>query len=343
MTLHMNKEIVSVPVDGEGPASPLPMYSETDDHSIAGYEVVEAPHSTPAEYMTAEQEKASLANRDQREASKDLQAQSYSHVTPGLNNQVHSTSPTHPDIYEQPRGDGISAPVLFRGLQVPSSRRTVSSGFPYPDMLNTYGITAQEWSNFTSEITQAAQLSSKEWTVTVGASVATFCASGIFIGWLGLIPAIVVGHHLRRSAEHKNLRTAKDTGDLETKLLRWNETTFAPKGFLIRLDLPGDDSSDVDDMDVYAPRKGRCGSRCGGTRRARAGLCGNSGRWAEKAEKRAACSKRKTERRGRIVIVPINRANGSTMMLPAEKGEMMGQDPMSISEKGMYSVHTREV
>jgi Domain of unknown function (DUF4646) len=342
MTIREDKQIDSASLDGDGPSTQLPAYSETDDHSNAGFEMVAAPHSpsTPID-MTAEHEKALLAERDQREASNDLRPHSHVYPSEQGEQQYHTTPPTLPEIYEQPRGGDISTPILFRGLQIPSCRRKVSSGFPYPDMLNVYGISPQEWSTFTSEITQAAQLSSKDWTITVGASIATFAASGIFLGWLGLLPAFVVGHRLRRFAEDKNIRAAKETGDLETKLLRWNETTFAPKGFLVRLDLPGDESTDLDQMDVYTPEKRS--RKCRGGRRCQAGGCSGEDRWAKKAEKRAKCSKRKTARRGRIVIVPLNGVNLSMKDLPTDQGEIMDYKISSMSEKGLSVVAVREV
>ena len=279
----------------------LPAYSETDEHSNTEFEMVDAPQpASEPSFMTAEQEKAYLADQDQQEARKDLQVDTIK----GL---------------RECQGDRPSIPALSRGLLVPSCRGKVSSGFPYPDVLNGYGTSPQEWSTFTSEITQAARLTSKDWTITVGAGAAAFLTSGIFIGWLGLIPAFVVGHHLRRSTEHKNLRATRDSGNLESKLLRWNESSFAPKGFLVRLDLPGDELSDLDHMDVYTPKKQswNCG---GGRMRARG------------AEKRAQCSKRKISKRGRIVIVPLNGVSGS------KNEDFIDHNQLPASEKGLTAM-----
>lgn len=319
-------------LNGDGPEVQLPAYSETDEQSDAGADMVDRSHSPIlSTHMTAEQEKANLAFRD-RVAGPPEEA----------GEQYHTTSPTYSDIYEPPRGNDISAPVLFQGLQVPSSRSIVSSGFPYPDMLKAYDVSPREWSTFTSEITKAAQMSSKDWTLTVGASTATFVASGVFLGWLGLIPAVFVGHHLRRVTEHKNLQTAKDSGDLESKLLRWNQTTFAPRGFLVRLDLPGEQSDDLERMQVYSSKKWR--GKCGGARKARAGTCCTRGRWANKAEKKAECSKQKTAKRGRIVIVPLQgRSYTTTTMQVPQEAEIVGQNPASTAEKGLHAHFTREI
>jgi Domain of unknown function (DUF4646) len=342
MTVRTDKQIDSASLDNESHAAPLPAYSETEDHRNADFEMVDAPHSPPEPArMTAEQEKAYLADQEQAESQKDLQPRSHAQPSGEWKAQDHSTLPTLSGVYEQSQGAQKSTPNSSRGLQVPCCRRKVTSGFPYPEVLSTYGIGPQEWSTFTSEITQAAQMTSKDWIVTVGAGAATFCASSIFIGWLGIIPAIAVGHNLRRSTEYKNLRAARDIGDLEAKLLRWNETTFAPKGFLVRLDLPGDEPSDFDRMDVYTPKK--WGWKCGGSSRARAGSCATESRWAQGSEKRAQCSKRKIAKRGRIMIVPLTGANHMVKEPSAKDEEATGQILFPKSEKELYMTGTQEV
>lgn len=330
MTLKMEREADATSIGGEAPPFQLPAYSETDEHSNAGFEVVDGPYTPPSPtFMTAEQEKAYLATRDQSEAPRNNQAS-------GLSSEPHYATqqvPVH--VHEQFGQGGLAANGLARGLQVPSCRRKVTSGFPYPDMLSQHGISAEEWSRFTSEITKAAQLTSKDWTVTVGAGVATFCASGIFLGWLGLIPAWVVGHHLRRLAENKNLRTARDVGDLESKVLQWNQTTFAPRGFLVRLDLPGDWAGDLDRMDVFRPKKrgawGGCGSRCG-----------DRSRGARKAEKQIQCIKMRTAKRGRIVIVPLNTITRAVPESSGVEDTVRNENAVVYSEKDVYADTTRE-
>jgi Domain of unknown function (DUF4646) len=336
MTIRIDEKTESASAHDETPAVQLPAYSETDGHSNAGFATPDAPRSPlQSTYMTAEEEKAYLSRRDQSEAPRGLPTNPFSDPPAQWNEQNHTTPAAFPDTHDQPRGSNPSPPALSRGLQIPSCNGKVSSGFPYPDVLHTYNVTPQAWSTFTSEITQAAQLTSKDWTITIGASFATLAASGIFIHWLGLIPAIVVGEHLRRSKEHRNLRAARDTGDLEAKLLHWNETCFAPRGFLVRLDLPGDQASDLEQMDVYAPTRKR-GRKCGG------GGCHGartfSGRWeakcAEKARKRAECSKMKTAKKGRIVIMPLGRGDRDGTLAP-------DQVPLPVTEKGLIA--TREV
>ncbi len=342
MTAPTGKQTDSASLDGGSPPVQLPAYSESDNNSNGGFEMVHAPESpSQPTYMTAEQEKAYLAEREQPEAIKDLQPNPHVQPSGPWKEQHHTSPPTPSNIHEQPRGADPSTQSLSRGLQVPSSHRKVSSGFPYPDILSTYGISPKEWSNFTSEITQAAQLSNRDWSITVGAGVATFAASGILIGWAGLIPAVAVGHLLRCSKEHKNLRAARDTGDLETQLLRWNETTFAPRGFLVRLDLPGEESGDLDRMDVYTARQR--GLKWGSCRNARTGSSNGQGWWAQRAQKRAQCSRRQTAARGRIVIVPLNGVHRSTTESTAKDVESVDHNPLSVSEKGFYTGTDQEV
>jgi hypothetical protein len=337
MTLRIDEKTDSASVHDDNPAVQLPAYSEADEHSNAGVATPNAPHfPSQSTYMTAEEEKAYLAGQDQSEAPRGLPRNPFSDPSPQWNEQNHTTPPTFPANHDQPRGNSPSPPTLSRGLQVPSCTNKVTSGFPYPSVLQTYNITPQAWSTFTSEITQAAQLTSKDWTITIGASFATLAASGIFIHWLGLIPAVVVGEHLRRSKEHRNLRAARDTGDLEAKLLRWNETCFAPRGFLVRLDLPGDQPGDLEQMDVYteARKWGRkCGGGWGNRRGARAFSGSCEARRAEKARKWAQCSKAKTAKKGRIVIVPLGRGD--------RDGTTEDYTPFPVSEKGLIA--TREV
>ncbi len=331
MTIHIDKNADVASIGSRGSAVQLPAYNENDEHSDAGYEMVDPPRSADqSTYMTAEQEKAYLASHNYQE---DPNLQRHAQIE-GPDQRNEQTR-----IHEQSRPSGPSAAADSRGLQVPSCRAKVSSGFPYPDMLSSYGVSPKEWSTFTSEITHAAQLSRKDWNITIGASVATFLASGIFIHWLGLIPAVVVGHHLRKSTEQKNLRAARDSGDLEAKLLKWNQTTFAPRGFLVRLDLPGDEPSDLHRLDVYKPKK--WGRSCGGGRQARMRSCGWGNKWAGKTEKGAQCSQRMAAKRGRIVIVPFDRANRSMSGSPADNEKTMDQSPLSVSEKGLIAM--REV
>ncbi|KAI9859083.1 MAG: hypothetical protein M1824_003923 [Vezdaea acicularis] len=257
------------------PTAPLPAYSENDEHSgrESPFEVVNPEmaftSAQPQTYLSAEEEKAAL--RDS--AMGDSPApHPIDRSAPALDEQEPiaptSTSP----------GQATES-TLHRGLQVASSNGLVSSGFAYPSVLASYGVTPAEWSRFTSEITEPARLTSGDWTIAIGGGVGTFVVAGIFIGWLGVIPAYLVGRHLQRKKEVGNINKARVFGDLEDKLYAWNKDFFAPRGLLIRLDLPGESLGDMYHMDVMSGR-GACSVRGPGSCR----QCGSDPN-GEKAQK----------------------------------------------------------
>ena len=300
------KEVLPTPELDTHPAQ-LPAYSETDEHSDSGYERIDTPHSHDEEppYMTAEEEKAYLASGEQQDI-------------PALNRQF--TDPQRLGYQQSPQnqpGD-IPTTAFSKGLQVPTCNRNVTSGFPYPDILFSYGITQPQWRDFTSEITSAAQLTAKDWAITVGAGFGTFVASGALIGWLGIIPGVLVGAKLRQSAENRNLRASRN--DLEARLLEWNEQTFRPRGFLVQLELPGESSAASSQMDVYSRRQSRGG--CCGRNKSRS--C--AGWWAQRQQrkqrwyKKEQWFKQKSAKRGRIVILPIDQrvVNSGVPLDPAQ-------------------------
>jgi hypothetical protein len=141
---------------------------------------------------------------------------------------------------------------LNRGLQVPSSTRLVSSGFPYPAAeLAPYNVTEAEWNSFTSEIKAFAQLDSSEWAVSLGSGAGTALLAGVFVGWFGLIPAFMVSHAARMRQERNKLASAAhENGGLEDVILKWNAEFWVQRGLLVRLDLPGD-TNGLDSMDIY--------------------------------------------------------------------------------------------
>lgn len=324
-------------------ANQLPAYTPVVDESTVlvpnpTSAALAAPSSgspkTPASassYATAEQEKA------------QLQAQF------GKPQELRSAEMPAPQSYVPPQpGQGLghaSEALLSRGLQVPTSSRMLSSGFPYPEVLEKYGVSTVQWDSFTAEITGAAKMTPSDWMVAMGGSAGTFLAAGLFIGWWAIIPAVVVGRSIQHKRETENAGKARDMGELEAKLLQWNQDVFAPRGLLIRLDLPGE-RYDIGKMDVFQGDKDRSGGGCGGRRReaADAGAatytrCG-IGSWrgtgsgndkkmakyqkkmeknARKAAKREEKVRNKIVKRGRIVILPLNNGGASSPMRDPEK------------------------
>jgi hypothetical protein len=193
---------------------------------LPAYTAEENPADT---FPTSEEEKAKLSEINKGPLASELP------IYPT------ATSPGHASIS-----------TLSRGLQVVTYGTLASSGFPYPSVLAEHGVTAVDWERFTSLITKEASMKPDDWILAVGGGVGTLFVAGLFLGWLALIPAVIVGRSLHKRAELHNLQKAR-MGDLDQILLSWNETFFAPRGLLIRLDLPGEQPQDIQKMDIAGP------------------------------------------------------------------------------------------
>ncbi|KAI9820369.1 MAG: hypothetical protein M1827_005993 [Pycnora praestabilis] len=193
---------------------------------------------------------------------------------------------------------------LTRGLQVPTTHRTPTSGFRYPSVLSSYDISPADWNDFTSEITQAAKMSSKDWWVTIGAGTGVALGCSLLLGFmLGVVPAAIVGTSMRRGKEKKNLRAAAAAaGHLATRLDRWNADFFGPRGIQIRLELPGE-VGDLDQMDVM--NTSCCGKqeKVGGNAAVPGPVCAD--KKTRKGMMKEVRIKRNAVRKGRIVILPV--------------------------------------
>lgn len=146
-----------------------------------------------------------------------------------------------------------SAAALSRGLQVPSRTRNCTSGFEYPEELSHYGVSQDNWADFTQVVCEEAKLSRQQWTTVVGKGLGTFAVGGLMVGLFGAVPAIFVARNARRRQEQRNLiyALAGAQGErLSRHIAHWNETFFRPKGILIRVDLPDEYLNDVQNMDV---------------------------------------------------------------------------------------------
>lgn len=289
----------------------LPAYSLVDEsdsaagnpHAQVSYPnpVSPAAYSPTQSYLTAEHEKEQLQ-------------QTSSHPHPALGAEQGAFQ----EAIVLPSGDHAghaSATTLARGLHVPSSSRLVSSGFPYPEVLRGYGVSPEDWSRFTSEITEAASMTANDWALAIGGGAGTFLVSGLFIGYLGIIPAWFIGRTIHSRREAENLAKARNAGDLEQKLLQWNQDFFSPKGLLIRLDLPGE-GNDISTMDIHSPSRS-WGGCCSGSRKNKAAYCSEkkAARMQRRMEKKALKAVKDEEKlrnraakKGRIVILPMNRA-----------------------------------
>ncbi|KAI9674598.1 MAG: hypothetical protein M1829_003680 [Trizodia sp. TS-e1964] len=251
------------------------------------------PLSETSRFMTAEEEKSQLAL--------------------SINGE-HESITDQSSIVRTPASsivDGLEHVALSRGLQVPTKTRLVSSGFPYPESLQLHNITADDWARFTSEITGAAKMKLADWAVTIAGGLGVGAASGPLLHGFALIPALIVGHQVRRIREVRNLKIAMTPAngkvDLESSLLRWNEDFFAPRGVLVRLDLPGESTRDITQMDLARVKRNGCSGQH--FRRAR--------KSAAAPEKMLWRDQKQAMRKGRVVIIPLNK---QPHLSPAERG-----------------------
>lgn len=181
-----------------------------------------------------------------------------------------------------------TASALSRGLQVPSRTGNCTSGFEYPVELSHYGVSQDNWANFTQVVCEEAKLSRQQWTTVVGKGLGTFAVGGLMVGLFGAVPAIFVARNARRRQEQRNLvyALAGVQGErLSRHISHWNETFFRPKGILIRVDLPDEYLNDVQNMDI----------------RTSASSLQSSSKARDKAGLKA-----------RIVIIPLDGSNSNT-------------------------------
>ncbi|KAL9108083.1 MAG: hypothetical protein Q9227_007058 [Pyrenula ochraceoflavens] len=227
--------------------------------------------------------------------------------TPVAHVTENPTEPREPFLTPEHASPGIaSESALRRGLQIPTRSKTITSGFPYVEALSDAGVGEQEWSTFTSEITQIARMTSGQWTTTVGKGLGTLVVGGLVVGVLGVVPAAMVARLVRQRTEARNVHDARrDGAQLQLLVEQWNETYFRSRGILVRIDLPGeaDDMGIMDistskiyhmerrgsEKDVVAPKKVRA-------------VAENDRRAREKAA-----------RRGRIVILPLDNASETSI------------------------------
>lgn len=196
-------------------------------------------------------------------------------------------------------------PILTRGLQIPSRSSYPTSGFKYPIVLEKAGMTKNEWLAFTNEITRYAKLSPSQWMTTVAGSFGTLVLSGVVISYFSIIPAVFVGHKMRKTREHTNLWVAEKDGALELCVNRWNESRFKQLGFLVRVDIPGRVDG-MEDMDVSSSKLFK--------HQQRTGMPGN--RKGLKYQGKEGRARFKAAQKGRIVIIPLALTENAEQLAP---------------------------
>ncbi|KAI9832718.1 MAG: hypothetical protein M1826_001276 [Phylliscum demangeonii] len=315
-----------------------------------------ATGTASAGYLTADREKAQRREAEEVAAVAAAAAAMIDPPAPSTTTtSAHGAMPM-PTPTPTPAGHA-SATTLARGLHVPTASQFVSSGFPYPDVLASYAISASDWARFTAEITQAAQMKAGDWALAVGGGTGTLLVAGLVIGWWGIIPAYLVGRNIHRKRELGNLAAARATGPLERTLLQWNQDVFAPKGILIRLDLPGEGGRELADMDVHMRARSAAAAACRQRGQdATAAAAALSGlvvpekqlakmqrKMAKKERKMDKCArklvtmeakaKKRAIKKGRIVILPLHKGAPAPAAAAAAADHLPPLARLTISEK----------
>ena len=191
---------------------------------------------------------------------------------------------------------------LARGLQIASNRSNPTSGFRYPEQLQAYQISQEQWDSFICDITRYVQVDPRQSSFGRFEKLVICALSFLLFSLLGLvisIPVIIlIDRHKDKEIENQNLQSAIGSPELSTCLSHWNEKLFNLRGLQVRLEAAGD-TSDIfrDDMDLYTQRQ--MPEDIEANEKART-------KWLRRIEKK----KLKAMQRGRIVIVPLGNSMG---------------------------------
>ncbi|RDW82296.1 hypothetical protein BP6252_03408 [Coleophoma cylindrospora] len=211
-------------------------------------------------------------------------------------------------------GNRPSSNVSYPGAQhvILTKTDSISSGFPFLSALYDYGVTHEQWFQFTSEIVDVAKLTFRSdllaWT------------TGVVVGTISTLVIVgpVAGYYAARPVHRKSVikRVTSELrlgGRLRAILMHWNETVFQEKGFRAWLELPrlsGEDQPETDfDPDL-----------------------------SESALKKAKSDREKESRRFKILILPNSRTVTSPTMKMTEAFPLATSthnSPAEVSGEGL--------
>ena len=210
---------------------------------------------------------------------------------PPTRSNTSATSSTGP-IFSQDRSASLGI-----GLQVPTRRSTITSGFKYPKVLATYGINKAMWKAFTRDVEHYGEMTGSQWKTVVLSAAGVHILSGFFLGILAIIPAATTGHFMRKYREQENFAVSQLTGGLEECAKTWNALYFNAHGLAVGIEAPEDEIP----LGAYDASKGPTGLGSETT-----------GLWTNEKRRRRAAKK------GRITIVPFDVEQGVTEELPKD-------------------------
>ncbi|GAM84144.1 hypothetical protein ANO11243_021370 [Dothideomycetidae sp. 11243] len=124
-------------------------------------------------------------------------------------------------------------------VQLVPRRRHASSGFPYPEWLEQYGVTREEWKMFISRIQKANGVRPRQ--LALMAAFFLVFDLLVFAPWPDKILSLpaLTAFPLYQYVKRRNLRNQVKNGHIPIWTATWNMTYFGPKGLCVGFDLPG--------------------------------------------------------------------------------------------------------
>ena len=225
--------------------------------------------------------------------------------------QIENSAPSRPKMM-----------MLERGLQIPSRRSTITSGFKLPPLLQEHRVTVEQWDLFTRELRGHARMTGSQFLTFVGYSIG-FGLVWNFFPVFGVIPSTIMSHKLAKRMEHQNFNTAQTSGALETFSKRWNENYFERLGLRVDVEVPG--NGNMDGMDVASTKLFRYQQKFGTT----SPLAGAASKYATAREARYQSKEGhqrvKAAHKARIIFVPLRKTR-SENLAPQETGLVDNSD-----------------
>ncbi|KAK2766968.1 hypothetical protein FQN54_006284 [Arachnomyces sp. PD_36] len=124
-------------------------------------------------------------------------------------------------------------------FEVPTRKFQLSSGFPYHRQLFNFGVSPDEWSRFTDDVTRVTTLSTLGQLAVWGTGVTVGLTTGTFLLIFGAPPGYYAGKAVYNKAIARKVREGlEEDGELEGIMKFWNESVFAKKGCKVRLEMP---------------------------------------------------------------------------------------------------------
>ncbi|RDW75627.1 hypothetical protein BP5796_06448 [Coleophoma crateriformis] len=211
-------------------------------------------------------------------------------------------------------GNRPSSNASYPGAQhvILTKTDSISSGFPFLSALYDYGVTHEQWFQFTSEIVDGAKLSFRSdllaWT------------TGVVVGTISSLVIVgpVAGYYAARPVHRKTVikRVTSELrlgGRLRAILMHWNETVFQEKGFRAWLELPRLSGEDQPKTDIDADL-------------------------SRSALKKAKSDREKEARRFKILILPTSRTATSPALKMIEAPPLAtstNNSPAEVSGEGL--------